>query len=171
MCGDRRKQTCVLRPMRRLRSPRAGLILLLGWSSTAFAQQTLAALKDKHRVLLVFARSDRDPRFLEQAKLLSHHGAELQERDLVVIPVVTEMGPQITPDTLRVIRGPGLSDEEQRLIRQRFQIAPEAFAVVLLGKDGGGKLRLTSPVSIGCLSQTIDAMPMRKDEMLGCKPQ
>ena len=137
----------------------------------ALAQQTLATLKDAHRVLLIFAPSDHDARYLQQMRMLEHHGAEMQERDLVLIPVVTEAGPQITPETLRVIRGPGLSDEEQLLARQRFHLEPEAFAAILLGKDGGEKLRLTSPISMDCLNRTIDAMPMRKDEMKERKPR
>ena len=141
------------------------LVLMFLWWPVCFAQQTLASLKDTHRVLLVFAPSERDPRYVQQMQMLEHHGAEMQERDLVLIPVVTEAGPQITPETLRVIRGPGLSDQEQVLARRRFHLAPEAFAVVLLGKDGGEKLRVTAPLSMERLNRTIDAMPMRKDEM------
>ena len=147
------------------------LVLMFLWMPMCFAQQTLAALKDVHRVLLVFAPSDRDPRYVRQMQILEHHDAEMQERDLVLIPVVTESGPQITPETLRVIRGRGMSDEEQLLARQRFHLAPEAFAVVLLGKDGGEKLRVTAPVSMERLNRTIDAMPMRKDEMKARPPQ
>ena len=122
-------------------------------------------------MLLVFAASDHDPRYMQQMQMLEHHGAEMQERDLVLIPVVTETGAQITPETLRVIRGPGLPDQEQMLARQRFHILPGAFAAILLGKDGGEKLRVTVPVSIDRLNRTIDAMPMRKDEMKDRKPQ
>ncbi len=147
------------------------LVLMFFWLPMGFAQQTLATLKDTHRVLLVFAPSDHDPRYLQQMQMLDHHGAEMRERDLVLLPVVTEAGPQITPETLRVIRGPGLSDEEQVLVRHRLQIAPEAFVAVLLGKDGGEKLRATAPLSIDRLNRTIDAMPMRKDEMSKPKPQ
>ena len=147
------------------------LILMLLWLPMGLAQQTLATLKDTHRVLLVFAPSDHDPRYLQQMQMLDHHGAEMQERDLVLLPVVTESGPQITPETLRVIHGPGLSDQEQLLARQRFHVAPEAFAAILLGKDGGEKLRVTVPLSIDRLNRTIDAMPMRRDEMKERKPQ
>ena len=154
-----------------LRSVKRILVLMLFCLPMCFAQQTLAALKDTHRVLLVFAPSDRDPRYVQQMQMLEHHGAEMQERDLVLLPVVTETGPQVTPETLRVIRGPGLSYEEQVLVRQRFHLAPEAFAAILLGKDGGEKLRVTAPVSTDRLNRTIDAMPMRKDEMKERKPQ
>ena len=154
-----------------LRSVKRILVLKFLCLPMCFAQQTLATLKDTHRVLLVFAPSDRDPRYVQQMQMLEHHGAEMQERDLVLLPVVTETGPQVTPETLRVIRGPGLSYEEQVLVRQRFHLAPEAFAAILLGKDGGEKLRVTAPVSTDRLNRTIDVMPMRKDEMKERKPQ
>ena len=147
------------------------LVALFLWLPMGFAQQTLASLKDTHRVLLVFAPSDHDPRYLQQMQMLDHHSAEIEERDLVLIPVVTEAGPQITPETLRVIRGPGLSAREQMLARHRLKIAQEAFVVILLGKDGGEKLRVTAPVSIDRLKRTIDAMPRRRDEMTQRKPQ
>ncbi len=147
------------------------LVVMFLWLPMGFAQQTLATLKDTHRVLLVFAPSDHDPRYLQQMQMLEHHGAEMQERDLVLLPVVTEAGPQITPETLRVICGPGLSAEEQMLARHRLKIAPEAFVAILLGKDGGEKLRVTAPVSIDRLNRTIDAMPMRRDEMTQRKLQ
>ena len=146
------------------------LLLPLLIPMAAASQQPLATLRDNHRVLLVFAPSDQDPRYVQQMKMLDHHGAEIKERDLVLISVVTQTGPRITSQTLREMRGPELSDQEQVLARHRFQVAPEAFAVVLLGKDGGEKLRAVAPVSIDRLNQTIDAMPMRKDEMRAQKP-
>lgn len=147
------------------------LFLLLSFlTSIAAAQQTLATLNDNHRVLLLFAPSDRDPRYQQQLTLLSHHFPDLGERDLFLLPVLTQSGPQVTPETLRILRGPGLSDQEQLLVRNRFRIAPEAFAAILLGKDGGEKLRSLTPLTIQHLDRTIDAMPMRQNEMRNRSP-
>lgn len=41
--------------------------------------------------------------------------------------------------------------------------------VILIGKDGGAKLRSEKPLSMAKLQETIDAMPMRQDEMNGKK--
>jgi hypothetical protein len=39
------------------------------------------------------------------------------------------------------------------------------FTAILIGKDGGEKLRSTSSISLQKLYNTIDAMPMRRQEM------
>ncbi len=39
------------------------------------------------------------------------------------------------------------------------------FAVLLIGKDGGVKLRSGRPFALHALFDAIDAMPMRQDEM------
>jgi hypothetical protein len=59
---------------------------------------------------------------------------------------------------------------EQAATRKRFHIAPNAFTVILIGKDGGEKLRSSIPLSVDTLRSTIDAMPMRQDEMRQPKP-
>jgi hypothetical protein len=68
------------------------------------------------------------------------HAAELAERDIVVV----------------VSADPAL--------RRQFR-ATNGFAVVLVGKDGSVKLRRTSPIQFKELAATVDAMPMRQDEM------
>ena len=40
-----------------------------------------------------------------------------------------------------------------------------SFRVVLIGKDGGVKLRQEEPISVADLFALIDSMPMRKQEM------
>lgn len=50
-------------------------------------------------------------------------------------------------------------------LRRKFHVAEGAFTVVLIGKDGGEKLRSTKPIDVEELNATIDAMPMRKSEM------
>lgn len=47
---------------------------------------------------------------------------------------------------------------------RRFGIGAEAFAVLLIGKDGTEKQRETVPVEPGVLVRTIDAMLMRQQE-------
>jgi len=47
----------------------------------------------------------------------------------------------------------------------RSCIGSVAFASILVGKDGGVKLRSNAPVSAERLSNVIDAMPMRRREM------
>ncbi|MEO0602488.1 MAG: DUF4174 domain-containing protein, partial [Myxococcota bacterium] len=50
-------------------------------------------------------------------------------------------------------------------LRRRFDVAPEAFAVILVGLDGGEKRREAEPLDAPGLFATIDAMPMRAREL------
>jgi hypothetical protein len=126
---------------------------------------SLASLRDKNRVLLVFAPSDETPDFERQLDILSKHASDLRERDLVLIQVVTIAHPPTTANTLRVPHLPVASETAQLDLRHRFHVAPGAFTVILIGKDGGEKLRQHTPISIDKLNAVIDAMPMRQDEM------
>jgi hypothetical protein len=143
------------------------LLLLAFAPALALAQDapSLASLKDKNRVLLVFAPSDQTPDFERQLDLLASHPNDLRERDLVLLPVVTMAHPPTDANTLRVPHPPVASPTAQLDLRHRFHVAPGAFTVILIGKDGGEKLRQHTPISIDKLNATIDAMPMRQEEM------
>jgi len=141
------------------------LLCLALLAPCATAQQTLATLVDRNRVLLVFAPTALDGRYGQQLDALDHHEADLRSRDLVVIPLIQQPGPRNLSPVLRTIQPPRISDDEQLTIRRRFHIAASEFAVILLGKDGGEKLRSTTPIAIARLNRTIDAMPMRQEEM------
>jgi hypothetical protein len=124
---------------------------------------TLAALHDRYRPLLVFA-PDITPEFREQMRLLSTSAKDLQERDVMTVPITdhwSEMGDGIF-DRIHTL---SLSKTDQAAARRRFHIAPSAFTVILLGKDGGEKLRSTRPLTLKKLNDTIDAMPMRQEEI------
>ena len=48
----------------------------------------------------------------------------------------------------------------------KWNIKPgKAFTFILVGKDGGEKMRADTVVSLAQLYKTIDAMPMRREEM------
>ncbi len=53
--------------------------------------------------------------------------------------------------------------ERDFVIQTRF--GAEAFSVVLIGKDGGEKLRRPTPLAPEELFAIVDAMPMRRAEM------
>ena len=95
------------------------------------------------RPIVVFADTPADPRFTEQMRLLSDRAEALDERDVVVI-VDTD------------------PDAESEL---RLQLRPRGFMMVLIGKDGGVKLRKPSPWDVREISRVIDKMPMRQDEI------
>ncbi len=142
--------------MRRLAS-----LALLFMSSLALAQTpssptTLAQLHDNFRPLLLFARSPDDPSLLAQLHKLKDSAPGLHERDVLLIAI-----PFHTPAPTDVSLTPADAAEARR----RFHLAPIDFTVILLGKDGGEKLRSSKPLSFDKLRGAIDSMPMRKEEM------
>jgi hypothetical protein len=50
-------------------------------------------------------------------------------------------------------------------LKAPFGVANASFRAVLVGKDGGAKLSQPTPLDAARLFATIDAMPMRRDEM------
>ncbi|UUL83556.1 DUF4174 domain-containing protein [Sphingomonas qomolangmaensis] len=112
------------------------------------APASLYSLQWERRVLIVFAPSRDDPDLASQRRLLDKNA--MAERDLHVIEVI---GDSVS----------GVRDYAGRL-RQRYGVSEREFQAVLLGKDGGLKLRRTDPIAMSLLSDTIDAMPMRRAE-------
>lgn len=116
----------------------------------------LKDLRDRYRPLLLFAAKPDDPSLLVQMRQLKDSAPELASRDVVVIAI-----PFDNPSPTAV----SLTSADAIATRRRFHVAPDDFTVILIGKDGGEKLRLKKPVSFDRLRETIDAMPMRKEEM------
>jgi hypothetical protein len=50
-------------------------------------------------------------------------------------------------------------------LRETYRVENDTFATILIGKDGGEKLRSSKAISVSNIFDEIDAMPMRQDEM------
>ena len=64
---------------------------------------------------------------------------------------------------------PALAGLNERDFVVQIQFGTKSFSVVLIGKDGGEKLRRATPLSPDELFAIVDAMPMRRAEMRGQK--
>lgn len=109
-----------------------------------------------YRPLLVFTGSTQSAALAQQRRIVAASRSGLAERNVVVVWVIgnavsSELGP-----------GPGLS---AGALRARFAGSTAPFRAILVGKDGGAKLSQSTPLDAGRLFATIDAMPMRRDEM------
>jgi hypothetical protein len=119
-----------------------------GGSGDAFALLPAAvvdldAYRWKNRPVLLFAPSPDDPAYVEQ-RALFHAAAEgLLEREIVVL-IDTE-------------------PKEDGELRRRFDV--QGFEVLLVGKDGGVKLRKQKPIASEELRSEMDLMPMRRREI------
>ncbi len=58
-----------------------------------------------------------------------------------------------------------ITKEDKQYLATTFKIEQPAYYSILIGKDGGEKLRSGTPMNTGKIFGTIDAMPMRKGEM------
>ena len=111
----------------------------------------------KERVLIVTASSPTNVGYKRQNQLLEKGKKGMKERDLVIYRLYSDhwLGPS----------GEILTFEEAAAIQAAYQIENDTFSVVLIGKDGGVKLRSEDLVSTRELFQLIDSMPMRQQEM------
>ena len=127
------------------------------------APHALDALVNTTRAVLVFAPQSADPHFQQQLASLSGHDNEMADRNLIVIPVLAIWTP--IDKSLHDRNVPFTAENEQQYAREHFKVASTAFTVILIGKDGGEKLRSRIPLSAARLFAAIDEMPMRRQEM------
>ncbi len=111
------------------------------------ASPTIAQMKWERRVLIVSASTAEDPALAEQRRILAAWKTNADARDLVIVEVVDD-----------TVQGAG---DTAIALRRRYHL-PATFTAVLIGKDGGEKLRSAKPFPAAALEATIDAMPMRK---------
>jgi hypothetical protein len=128
-------------------------------------QPTLSALRHTYRPLLIFATSY-DRNVQQQLQLLGQRSQEMQARQIVAVPFLLHEEKNDKPWTgvLPERDMMQLTPAESALARRRFRINPDDFTVILLGKDGGEKLRSETPVTMEILTRLIDSMPMRQKE-------
>jgi hypothetical protein len=130
----------------------AGLFL-----AAATVSDPLQNLVWERRVLVVLAPTPDDARAAETRRRFDGRTCEAADRDLTMV--------------LAPARGEGRIDErpltraEVDTLRARFRAGGKDFLVVLVGKDGGEKLRLAEPPALEQVFALIDGMPMRRAEM------
>ena len=106
----------------------------------------LARYRWSARVLVVLAADPESPDLTEQKRHIASLKEGAAERNLVILQ-------------------PPAGSAEATALRTRLNLGNELFQAVLVGKDGGVKMRATKPITAPELMATIDAMPMRQDEM------
>lgn len=107
------------------------------------ADTTLAEHIWVSRPIIIFADTDRDPRFNEQLQLLLARPGPLIERDVVVI---IDADPDARSDA-------------------RMTLRPRGFSLVILQRDGRVATRKPSPWSVREIIRVIDNQPIRMEEI------
>jgi hypothetical protein len=132
---------------------------LLSGSTTMQTDQNplLKSYLWQNRLLLIFTPHDQTELYREQLAELNGQERGMQERDLLVLHVF--------PDHIILPGGVRLEEEQAQSLRNHFIIAKSETLSLLIGKDGTEKLRSRDLLSSQRLFLTLDAMPMRQQEM------
>jgi hypothetical protein len=110
----------------------------------------------KSRLIMIFAPSSLSASYKDQiGPLVKEEG--VTERDLIVIEVFEKGASQCNNQPI--------STESAQRLRRLYDVKDNQFQVILIGKDGGVKMRADEPVTPQHLFGLIDAMPMRQQEM------
>jgi Domain of unknown function (DUF4174) len=115
-------------------------------SQLATANDPLAEHRWRSRVVVIFGARPGDPLVAQQRRIIATMGAGARERNVVLIELLG-------------------STRVTSAMRARLCVPEAGFHAVLVGKDGEPKLSSFEPISASELTRTIDAMPMRKQEM------
>ena len=126
-------------------------------SISAYTPFSMERYRWKSRPLVLFAPSMEDDHLRKQVAAILENSAPFAERDMVLI-VVVERG--VSYAGTRPI-----GSDAAAALRKQHGIKPGAYALKLLGKDGGLKRTETELVSPLKLYTQIDSMPMRRSEM------
>ena len=113
------------------------------WTPEPAGDHVLSEYQWVARVLVVFADTPADPRFIQQMEAIGEDPAALLDRDVVVIVDTDPAADSAIREALR----------------------PRGFAFVLIGKDGAKYLRKPGPWSLRELTRSIDKMPLRQQEL------
>jgi len=124
------------------------------------ARAAAAELSDylwQRRPLLLFAPTENDPRLVETMRRIAASRCDFEDRDMVLGRIVT--------DATSSLDGNLIDAEQAQRLRSAFGIGANSFSVVLIGKDGGEKLRVNDIPDLQAIYAVVDGMPMRGNEM------
>lgn len=112
----------------------------------------LAQFQWKNRIVLVFSGDQTEGAL--QIEALKEFEDECLDRDLLLLGVGDD------------IVSPSYNEKlDAQILRSRFDIKDGEFHLLLIGKDGGVKLKQTSFTEPKVIFSLIDSMPMRQWEM------
>jgi hypothetical protein len=117
----------------------------------------LSKFQWKNRLLLIFAPDENDSLFKKLQSEIITQEAEVEDRDLIIFELFG-LGSSRMNRAL-------LDQSKVDSIRRHFSVPQRSFRVILIGKDGGIKLKRNGQIDLETIFELIDSMPMRKDEI------
>jgi hypothetical protein len=147
-------------PCRQFVRSALAVIILAAGAALAPAAAAAAELGDylwQRRPLLLFAPAENDPRLVETSRRIEASRCDFADRDMVLGLIVTE--------GTSTLDGQVVDTGQARRLFSEFGIGTNTFSAVLIGKDGGEKLRVNDVPDLPAVYAVIDGMPMRSAEM------
>jgi hypothetical protein len=111
----------------------------------------------KNRLVLICAPSRDSAPYRRQQRLMAGQQEAMEDRDIVVIELLMTGQSRIGPSPLTM--------SQQLRIREDYAVPGDGFQFILVGKDGGVKLKAGQPVKPEDFFELIDSMPMRREEI------
>ena len=137
---------------------------LLGFTSLVLAQPdkkiNIENYLWKNRPILVCAPSNTDSSFQAAQKQLEMYKEDIVERHIVIIDLFEEN------------KGESKSWKNSvQALRKKYNVEKGKLTLILIGKDGGEKMRQIGSIDLQSIFKRIDSMPMRQNEMRQQKKQ
>jgi hypothetical protein len=126
-------------------------------SAQSVTNFSLGKYQWQNRLILIFAPSKTDSTYQAAQWQIKDLSKEFIDRDIVIFHLI-ENGTSLVGDSL-------IDQLISISLREDYHIEPSEFKVILIGKDGGEKLRQKDGIDFKVIFNRIDAMPMRRSEM------
>lgn len=110
----------------------------------------------ENRLVLIFAPTTTDTALTSQLATFEGREAASVDRDLLLGYFPAGAAGSFSGEPVAASAG--------KTLREELGVAADGFTVLLIGKDGGVKLRSAKPLSADTIFATIDSMPMRQQE-------
>lgn len=131
------------------------MTITLSLSMIALNGQPLAKHQWKDRLILIFSSKADNIQAVEQVDRFKDERAAVKDRDLLLYRITPEM-----------VYGPeDRSELTSEWFYKYYKVGKDEFNVILIGKDGGEKLRSEAFIPPEKIFDLIDSMPMRQAEM------
>jgi len=131
-------------------------IMMINAGSATSTAQDASPYEWSHRPVYVFTPSADHPDLKSQISGFLARRPDLKDRQIALISVAS--------DKVKTHLGPNETRPAQ-ILRRTYNIGPNLFTVILVGKDTGIKARYLAATPPQDIFRQIDAMPMRLREM------
>lgn len=111
----------------------------------------------QNRLLLVFSPSINNVQFDAIYNDIQQNQPAADDRDLKIFYLIKKGQSSVD--------GNNINKETAGAIREKYVVADDEVTIILIGKDGGEKMRQRNDFSLNEIFNRIDQMPMRKAEM------